>query len=65
MPLIQFDGPELSRNKKAELVEKLTKASQEVSGLPPQAFTIIIRKSSPDNVGLAGKLLPILTNDLH
>ena len=57
MPFIQFDGPELSREKKAELVEKLTQASKEVLGIPEQAFQVIIRENSMDNIGSAGKLL--------
>lgn len=57
MPFIQFDGPELSKEKKAELVEKLTQASKEVLGIPEQAFQVLIRENSMDNIGAGGKLL--------
>ena len=57
MPFIQFDGPELSKEKKAELVAKLTRTSSEVLGLPEQAFQILIRENSVDNIGAGGKLL--------
>ncbi len=57
MPFIQFDGPELSKEKKAELVAKLTQASAEVLELPEQAFQILIRENSMDNIGAGGKLL--------
>ncbi|WP_026695659.1 4-oxalocrotonate tautomerase DmpI [Peribacillus kribbensis] len=57
MPYIQFDGPVLSKEKKAELVEKFTKVSQEVLNMPEQAFTVIIRENDSDNVGVGGKLL--------
>ena len=57
MPFIQFDGPELSKEKKAELVEKLTQASKEVLGIPEQAFQVLIRENSMDNRGAGGKLL--------
>ncbi len=57
MPFIQFDGPELTKEKKAELVEKLTQASKEVLGIPEQAFQILIRENSMDNIGAGGKLL--------
>jgi len=57
MPFIQFDGPELSKEKKAELVEKLTQASKEVLGIPEHAFQVLIRENSMDNIGAGGKLL--------
>jgi 4-oxalocrotonate tautomerase len=57
MPFIQFDGPELSKEKKAELVEKLTQVSKEVLGIPEQAFQVLIRENSMDNIGVGGKLL--------
>ncbi len=57
MPFIQFDGPELSKEKKAELVAKLTQTSSEVLELPEQAFQILIRENSMDNIGAGGKLL--------
>jgi len=57
MPFIQFDGPELTKEKKAELVEKLTQASKEVLGIPEQAFQVLIRENSMDNIGAGGKLL--------
>ena len=57
MPFIQFDGPELTKEKKAELVEKLTQASVEVLGIPEQAFQVLIKENSMDNIGAGGKLL--------
>ncbi|MDY0256407.1 MULTISPECIES: 4-oxalocrotonate tautomerase DmpI [Bacillota] len=57
MPFIQFDGPELTKEKKAELVEKLTQASVEVLGIPEQAFHVLIKENSMDNIGAGGKLL--------
>ncbi|RFU71517.1 4-oxalocrotonate tautomerase [Peribacillus saganii] len=61
MPYIQFDGPVLSKEKKAELVEEFTKVSREVLNMPEQAFTVIIRENESDNVGVGGKLL----SELH
>lgn len=57
VPFIQFDGPELSREKKKELVEKLTKTAHEVLNIPEQAFSVIIKENSIDNIGVGGKLL--------
>lgn len=57
MPYIHFDGNKMSAEKKAELIEKFTAVAQEVTGLPAQAFTVIIRENDPDNVGVGGKPL--------
>ena len=57
MPFIQFDGPELSKEKKAELVAELIQTYSEVLELPEQAFQILIRENSMDNIGAGGKLL--------
>jgi len=57
MPIIHVDCPQLSKEKKKALVEKLTQVSKEVMEIPEQAFTIIIHENGPDNVGVGGKLL--------
>ena len=57
MPIIQFDGPALSKEKKAELAAKLTLASKEVLGLPEEAFLVVMRENSLDNIASGGVLL--------
>ena len=57
MPVIQFDGGQLTREKKAELVEKLTQTTKNVLNAPEQHITVIIRENSTDNIGTHGKLL--------
>jgi 4-oxalocrotonate tautomerase len=57
MPFIQFDGPELSKEKKAELVAELIQTYSEVLELPEQAFQILIGENSMDNIDAEGKLL--------
>jgi 4-oxalocrotonate tautomerase len=47
----------MTKEKKAELVARLTETAQEVLGIPPQAFSVIIRENSMDNIGQGGKLL--------
>ncbi|WP_018962534.1 4-oxalocrotonate tautomerase DmpI [Coprothermobacter platensis] len=61
MPFIQFDGPQMDKAKKAELASKLTQAAHEVLGIPEQAFSVIIRENSMENIAQGGKLL----SDLH
>ncbi|MDK2856579.1 MAG: 4-oxalocrotonate tautomerase [Bacillota bacterium] len=61
MPLIQIDGPILDKEKKANLIKALTDAASTTLGLPAQAFTVIIRETPPDNVGIGGTQL----SELH
>lgn len=57
MPFITFDGPEMSKEKKAELVKRLTEASHDVLNIPEEAFNVLIKENSMDNIGVGGKLL--------
>jgi 4-oxalocrotonate tautomerase len=58
MPLIVFEvGGELTKDQKTELVQRLTKDSAEVTGIPEEAFVVYIHENDHDNVGVGGKLL--------
>lgn len=58
LPIIRFDGPVLSKEKKAELAAKITRAAHEVlRTIPEQAFTVVIRENNPDNIAVGGQLL--------
>jgi 4-oxalocrotonate tautomerase len=57
MPTIQIDCSEMPKEKKIELVSKMTKLCNEVLSIPEQAFTIIIRENGRDNIGVGGTLL--------
>ena len=57
MPVIQIDCAEISKEKKIELVSKMTKVCNEVLNIPEQAFTIIIREAGKDNISVGGTLL--------
>ncbi|MBC7086915.1 MAG: tautomerase family protein [Tissierellales bacterium] len=57
MPFIQFDGGQMTREQKMELAKKLTEVSHEVLGIPVEAFSVIIRENSMDNIATGGKLL--------
>ncbi|MFZ5943107.1 MAG: 4-oxalocrotonate tautomerase DmpI [Bacillota bacterium] len=58
MPIIEFDGPVLNKEKKGELAAKLTRAAKEV--LPEfqdNSFIVVIKENSADNVAVGGKLI--------
>jgi len=58
MPLIVFEvGGALGKEKKTELVQKLTRTSAEVTGIREEALVVYIHELSEDNIGIGGKLL--------
>ncbi|HCY70328.1 MAG TPA: 4-oxalocrotonate tautomerase [Bacteroides cellulosilyticus] len=57
MPVITLELAKMSKDKKAELVEKVTKTVAEISGIPEQAFYVFIKENAPENVGVGGQLL--------
>lgn len=59
MPVIVFYGPvaNMEKEKKKELVKLITDASVKVTGVPASEFTVLLRASSPDMVGVGGELL--------
>jgi len=57
MPTIFFYGPELDEEKKKELIKSFTETASKLTGIDKSAFTIYLRPSSPDKVGVGGELL--------
>jgi len=58
MPIIQFDGPKMTKEEKAQLAAKLTQAAIEVfPAIPPEAYVMVIRENSRDNFAVGGKLV--------
>jgi 4-oxalocrotonate tautomerase len=63
MPVITIEGPEMSKEQKAELVDAFAKKASEVMGLPVSAMVIIIREVEAENVGVGDCLLCDLRRD--
>jgi len=58
MPFISIEGPVIKEvEKKRNFVQELTDAAIRAYGLPKEAIIVLIRENSPENVGVAGKLL--------
>ncbi|KUK04278.1 MAG: 4-oxalocrotonate tautomerase [Methanosarcinales archaeon] len=58
MPVITVDGPTIEDIEvKRALVEELTRAAARAYGLPEQAIIVLIKESSPENVGVGGRLV--------
>jgi 4-oxalocrotonate tautomerase family enzyme len=54
MPVIQVELTHQSKEKKKEIIEKLTQTMVEVTNIPAQAFTIIINEHEPEDFGVGG-----------
>lgn len=58
MPIISFEGPEMPKEKKAELGAKLTKAAKEVLPfIPEEAFIVVIHEHKLEDFAVGGKLV--------
>ncbi len=57
MPIISVTMGKIEKEKKAELIEKLTATAVGVTGIPEQSFTILINELDDYNIGLAGRTL--------
>jgi len=55
MPVIAWEGGKLTREQKQELVRRLTEVAVEVSKVPAQFHTVIIREQPDENLGVAGE----------
>lgn len=57
MPFIQIDMGPSTKEKKKEVIEKITNVLSETISVPKQAITVIIRENHADNIGVAGDQL--------
>lgn len=57
MPIIEVEGPALTKDQKRELAGVLTRSASGIMKIPPQAFVVVIKESAPDNVAVGGVLL--------
>jgi 4-oxalocrotonate tautomerase len=54
MPVITIDLWPVSTEIKAELIQKLTKTSSDITHLPQSAFFVYIREYQTDAIGVGG-----------
>lgn len=57
MPVVTFDGGKMTKEQKAEIVQKFTEAAHKVTGIRKDAFIVIIRENERENIGVGGDLL--------
>jgi 4-oxalocrotonate tautomerase len=54
MPVINVMLTHQTKEKKKEIIERLTKTMVEITNIPAQAFTVIIDEHDPENIGTGG-----------
>lgn len=54
MPVIKVEISKVAKEKKTEMIEKLTRTMSEITNIPEQAFTVYINEYDPDNIGVGG-----------
>ena len=57
MPVITFEMSPMSKEQKQEIVKGFTETATRVTGIPQEAFYVLIHENAAENVGVGGKLL--------
>ncbi|HUW64679.1 MAG TPA: 4-oxalocrotonate tautomerase DmpI [Spirochaetia bacterium] len=57
MPVITLKGPQLSKDKKVEIVKSFTEIASKVTNIPASAFIVYIDEMPRENIGVGGILL--------
>ncbi len=57
MPILTLDIGAITKEKKAQLVQTLTRDASEITGIPADKFVVLIKELDRDNIGVGGKLL--------
>jgi len=58
MPIATIEGPKIEDVKtKRELVKEITDALEKAYKIPREAYVVLIKENSPENVGVGGKLI--------
>lgn len=55
MPIISWEGGELSKEQKKDLIQKLTEAAVEITKVPARFYSVVIREQQDENLGFAGE----------
>ena len=55
MPVITYEGAKLTSEQKKHLIEKFTEISVEITSIPKNFFSVLIRELDDDNLGSNGE----------
>lgn len=65
MPVINYMGTKLSKEQKADLVQKLTAIASEITKTPEQFFSVIIQEFEEDSLGSGGKTVEQIKSEIQ
>lgn len=57
MPIITIEAGKMDKQQKDSLIKDFTKTASSTLNIPEQAFVVLIKENSADNVGSGGKML--------
>lgn len=63
MPIITIEAGKLSREQKKELIKDFTEKITEVTKVPKQFTTVIIKENEDDNMGVGGETITDIKNN--
>lgn len=55
MPVITYEGAKLTAEQKKQLIEKFTELSVEITSIPKNFFSVLIRELEDENLGSNGE----------
>ncbi len=57
MSVITVEAAKLSKEQKNKLVKELTASAANIMNIPEQAFVVLVKENSTENLGVGGQLL--------
>ena len=58
MPSVTIEGPKIEDVEiKRALIKEITDALEKAYKIPREAYVVVIKENSPENVGVGGKLI--------
>jgi 4-oxalocrotonate tautomerase len=64
MPVIQYQGSQLSKEQKKQLIREMTKLAAEITNTPQQFFSVLIQEFEESSIGSGGKTVSEIKNEL-
>jgi 4-oxalocrotonate tautomerase family enzyme len=57
MPVVKVGISKLTKEKKKEIIQKVSETLSEITNIPKQAFVVLIDEYDTDNIGVGGEQL--------
>lgn len=57
MPIINFEGPQMTKEQKAKLIKEFTDTASETLNVAQEAIIVLIKENNTENIGVGGELL--------